>query len=148
MCFGSPSPALKLVPKEEYKDRVVENADMCIVDGEHFFVRGHIELPVKDSNDVFAWSVWVSLSDNSFDHMCDNWEKTGRENSESYFGWLSTSLPYEQDTLQIKTGVQSQPLGCVPQITVEQTEHPLSIEQHQGITMERVHEIVHEVLQK
>lgn len=147
MCFGGASPAASMVPLEEFEGRVEENSDQCIVDGEHYFVRGHIELPVHGSEEVFIWSVWVSLSEESFEHMSEHWEKEGRENCEPYFGWLSTSLPCYPETLHIKTSVQSQVVGQVPTITLEPTEHPLSIEQQSGINMERVHEIVHQVMQ-
>ena len=146
MCFGSDSPAAVIVPPEEFDERVAENADQCIVDGEHYFVRGHIEIPVTGSNKIFIWSVWVSLSEASFEHMSEHWEADGRENCEPYFGWLLTSLPCYPETLHLKTSVQSQPVGQVPLISIEPTEHPLSIEQQSGITMERVHEIVHQVM--
>lgn len=147
MCFGGSSPALLMVPEDEYSNRVEENADQCIVDGEHFFIRGHIELPVTDAADVFIWSVWVSLSEQSFDHMSENWDSEGRENSEPYFGWLMTNLPCYPETLHLKTSVQSQPVGNVPIIKLEPSEHILSQEQQNGINMERVHEIVHQVLE-
>lgn len=67
MCFGGGSPASLMVPENEYDGRVVENADQCIVDGKHFFVRGYIELPIIDMGEVFIWSVWVSLSEQSYD---------------------------------------------------------------------------------
>lgn len=146
MCFGSSSPASLMVPPEETEDRVAENEDQCIVDDEHYFVRGHIELPLLDSKDTFIWSVWVSLSEESFEHMSEFWESEGRENCEPYFGWLSTSLPCYPDTLHLKTSVQSQAVGHVPLISLEPSEHPLSVEQQSGITMERVHEIVHQVM--
>lgn len=147
MCFGGGSPATLMVPPEQFEGRVEENSDQCIVDREHYFVRGHIELPVHDSEDLFIWSVWVSLSETSFEHMSEHWEKEGREKCEPYFGWLSTSLPCYPETLHLKTSVQSQAVGQVPIVTLEPTEHPLSIEQQSGINMERVHEIVHQVMQ-
>ena len=146
MCFGSSSPALMMVPEAEYYDRVEESVDQCIVDGEHFFVRGHIELPLIDE-EVFIWSVWVSLSERSFDHMREHWEAEGREFNEPYFGWLMTNLPCYPETFHLKTSVQSQSVGIVPLITLEPSEHPLSLEQKSGITMERVHEIIHPVMQ-
>ena len=78
--------------------------------------------------------------------MSEHWKKKGREDCDAYFGWLSTSLPCYPDTLHINTGVQSQAVGQVPLITLEPTEHPLSIEQVHGITLDRMHEIVHQVL--
>ena len=146
MCLGSSSPAFRMVSEADYEQRVIENEGQCIVDDEHFFVREHIEIPIHESEEVFIWSVWVSLSEPSFEKMSKSWEQIGRENNEPYFGWLMSSLPGYPETLYLKTSVQEQPVGKVPIITLEPTEHPLSVEQHQGITMSRVQEIVHEAL--
>ncbi|WP_160154176.1 DUF2199 domain-containing protein [Microbulbifer sp. ALW1] len=147
MCFGGRSPASLMVPENEYEGRVEENSDQCIVDGKHFFVRGHIELPVIDTGEVFIWSVWVSLSEQSFDQMSENWDSEGRENSEPFFGWLMTNLPCYPETLHLKADVQTQPVGVVPLVILQSSDHPLAQEQHNGITMDRVHEIVHQVMQ-
>ncbi len=136
-----------MVTEAECHARVEENKDQCIIDGEHFFVREHIELPLIDSEDVFIWSVWVSLSEQSFGHMREHWEVEGREFNEPYFGWLMTDLSCYPETLHLKTSVQPQSVGTVPLIILEPSEHPLSLEQKSGITMERVHEIIHQVMQ-
>ncbi len=146
MCLGSSSPASRMVPEDEYDNRVVENADQCIVDDEHYFIRGHIEILIQNSNQVFIWSIWVSLSEASFEKMSESWEKSGRENNAPYFGWLVSSLPCYPETLHLKTSVQEQPIGQVPKIILEKTEHPLSVEQNHGITMSRVQEFVHVAL--
>lgn len=147
MCFGGSSPASLIVLENEYEGRVEENSDQCIVDGKHFFIRCHIELPVIDTGEVFIWSVWVSLSEESFDTMSENWDSEGRENSEPFFGWLMTSLPCYPETLHLKTDVQTQPVGVVPLVILQPSDHPLVEEQQNGITMGRVHEIVHQVMQ-
>ena len=147
LCFGSSSPARLMVPEGEYESRVVENEDQCIVDNEYYFVRGHIELPIQDSDEQFIWSVWVSLSAKSFEHMSENWEIDGRERHAPYFGWLMTNLPCYPKTQHLKTSVQSNPVGVVPSITIDQTEHPLSTEQQEGVSMERIHQIVHVIMQ-
>lgn len=73
LCFGSSSPATLMVAPEDYDQRVQENADQCIIDNKHYFIRGHIEIPVLGTNDIFIWSVWVSLSEQSFEHVCEHW---------------------------------------------------------------------------
>lgn len=146
MCFGSSSPASLMVAPEEYEKRVLENADQCIVDGEHYFIRGHIEIPVTDSDEAFIWSVWVSLSAQSFEHMSEHWDSNSRQDCEPYFGWLCTRIPCYPETLHLRTSVQQQQKGSVPTIKVELTQHPLSLDQESGIRLSRVHEIVHQVM--
>jgi hypothetical protein len=51
------------VAESEFKTRVDLTADQCVIDEEHFFIRGHIVLPIVGSSETFAWSVWRELSD-------------------------------------------------------------------------------------
>ena len=41
MIWGS-SPASVMISPDDFEDPVTENEDQCIVDGEHYVVRGHI----------------------------------------------------------------------------------------------------------
>lgn len=121
--------------------------DQCIVRGEHFFVQGNVEIPIIGRDEVFAWGVWVSLSEASFERISSLWHQPGRESEPPYFGWLSTELPiYPPGTLQLKTHVHTQPVGRRPLIELEPTDHPLAVEQRNGITWERVQEIAELVM--
>jgi hypothetical protein len=70
---------------------------------------------------------------------CELWG-SGRENEPPYFGWLSTPVPGYPDTVNLKTRAHSS-LGNRPFIELESTNHPLAVEQRDGITMQRVFEI-------
>ena len=59
----------------------------------------------------------------------------------AYFGWLSNSLPDYPETLSLKTSVHTRDLGLRPLIELEPTDHPLAVEQREGITMARVRQI-------
>ena len=59
-----------------------------------------------------------------------------------FFGWLCTSLPAYPETLHLKTMVHLRDYGIRPYVELEATDHPLAVEQRNGITMERVQEIV------
>lgn len=122
-------------------------SDQCIIKGEHFFVRGSIEIPVLGSRDVFSWGVWVSLSRDNFARTVDLWDTPGRESERPYFGWLCTVLaPYSPTTLDLKTHVHTREVGQRPFVELEPTQHPLAVEQRTGITRERVREIAEGVL--
>lgn len=142
MCFGANAPALWLSMSEvERTSRGELTSDQCVVDDKHFFVLGRILLPVVDGPGPFAWLAWVSLSEKNFLRSCELWESEGREVVPPYFGWLQSALPYEPTTLSLKTRVQTTPVGERPNIILEHSDHPLSIEQKHGITMARVQQI-------
>ncbi|HEX8657994.1 MAG TPA: DUF2199 domain-containing protein [Hymenobacter sp.] len=143
MCFGAEFPDFYYgVPPKERASRVELTESLCVVDEAHFFIRGRIEIPVIDSEEVFCWNVWTSLSEENFIRTNEVWNDPGREQEPAYFGWLQTSLPGYPETLQLKTLVHTQPVGFIPQVEVVEANHPLATEQQQGITWVRVIELV------
>jgi hypothetical protein len=121
-------------------------SDQRIIDDQHHFVRGCLQIPVLDGLGPFIWGVWISLSEKSFERMSELWETPGREGEPPYFGWFSASLPGYPETLNPKTIVHTRPIGQRPLIELEPTDHPLAVEQREGITMARVQEIAEIVL--
>ncbi|MFE6895187.1 DUF2199 domain-containing protein [Streptomyces sp. NPDC057694] len=118
------------------------SSDQCVIKGQHFFIRGLIEIPVIGSQDVFSWGVWVSLSRANFARALEVWDMESREGEKPYFGWLSTELAlYPESTTNLKTNAHTRPIGKRPFIELEPTDHPLAVEQRTGITQDRVREI-------
>jgi hypothetical protein len=147
MSFGADAPYwYEVIAPEERSRRAELGSDQCIIDNQHYFVRGCLEIPVLDGPGPFVWGVWVSLSEKSFERMSELWAAPGRESEAPYFGWVSTSLPGYPETLNLKANVHSRPVGHRPLIELEPTDHPLAVEQREGITMARVQEIVEIVL--
>lgn len=147
MCFGAAAPALWLsLSEEERTTRAELTSDQCVIDSQYFFLLGRILLPVVDGPGPFVWLAWVSLSEKNFVRSCKLWDTKGRESEPPYFGWLQSALPYDPPTLSLKTSVQTAVAGERPIITLERTDHPLSIEQREGITMGRVRQIVERAL--
>jgi hypothetical protein len=123
------------------------SSDQCVINGQAYFVKGLVEIPVIGSDAMFSWGVWVSLGHESFARMTDLWDTPGRESEFPYFGWLSTELSlYSPSTVNLKTHVHSRPVGDRPFIELEPTDHPLAVEQRTGITLDRVREIAEAIL--
>ena len=117
-----------------------------MIDRKEFYLRGCLEIPVVDGSRQFVWGVWVSVSEQTLKRLGQNWETPGRESEPPFFGWLCTSLPLYPETLGFKVHVHTRPVGERPYVQLEPTEHPLAIEQRTGITMERVREIVEQLM--
>jgi hypothetical protein len=146
--YGASAPlAYYGVPEAERKDRCLLSSDQCVIDEEHFFIVGNLELPVIGHDEHFSWDVWVSLSQENFARAYQLWTRPGRESEPPYFGWLSTALPcYPEPTVHLKTHVHTRAVGRRPLVELEPTDHPLAVEQRTGITWDRVREIAEQVL--
>lgn len=129
------------IPESERKMRAQLSPDQCVIDRQYFFVAANIEVPVHSNDDPLAWTVWVSLSEKSFLRMSELWETPGREKEPTYFGWLQSHILIYPETLNLKTHVHTRPVGIRPFVELEPTDHPLAIEQREGITRGRVIEI-------
>jgi hypothetical protein len=149
MEFGTDAPLLYDTISSEGRDaRCDLTSDLCVVDEQHFFIRGCLEIPVLDGNGPFVWGVWTSLSKDNFKRTLQLWKTEGRENEPPHFGWLSTRLPFCPETLNLKCHVRTRPIGERPVIELEPTDHPLAVEQRNGITMARVREIASALLHR
>ncbi len=144
MSFGPDAPSLWYeLPQEERARRGELTSDLCVIDEEHFFIRGRLLIPVRESAKAFCWLVWVSLSKSNFKRVYDLWETDLRELEPPYFGWLCSRLPgYSESTLHLKTNVRTQPVGERPLIEMEPSDHPLAVDQREGISKERLQAVI------
>ncbi|MQA38848.1 DUF2199 domain-containing protein [Rugamonas aquatica] len=129
------------VPEGEREERCDLGSDDCVVDGEFFFVRGCIEIPVLGETEPFSWGVWVSLSEANFSAWIKCYDLDNRSHVGPFFGWLNAWLKPYPDTVSLKTMVHIRDNGIRPYIELQPTDHPLAVEQRNGITVERVAEL-------
>jgi hypothetical protein len=137
-----------LVPENDRKRQVELTSDTCVINGEWFFVRGCLDIPVHGYEEPFSWGVWCSLSADNFKRFRGLLDDVGRGADESFFGWLCSAIPGYQKTQHLKTMVRIRPWPTRPFVELEPTAHPLAIEQHEGISAERVREIYDRLVHK
>jgi hypothetical protein len=138
--------AAAAVPMEELEQRIAFTPDQCVIDGRDFYLRGRILVPVIGLEEPFVWGVWAEVSPKNFVRTNELWTTEGRENEAAFPGWLNTQLPVFGDTFNLEVMVQTQVVGKRPHFTVVEEEHPLAVEQRDGITLRRVEEIAEKML--
>jgi hypothetical protein len=140
--FGADAPLYFYgIPAEERANRCILESDTCVIDQEHFFVRGCLEIPVHGETESFIWGVWISLSRKSFEDFVACFDAPKRSHVGPFFGWLSAELALYPSTENLKARVHLRNDGVRPHIELEPTNHPLAIEQRNGISADRVAEI-------
>jgi len=122
------------------------SSEQCVLDDEHFFVLGTLDLPVRGADEVLTWIVWSTLSRANFERTSDLWNVEGRESEPPYFGWLSNEIPGFPGSLNIKLLVHTQPLGIRPRLEVVDERHPLRDAQMNGISPEEAERLIHVAL--
>ncbi|WP_430099954.1 DUF2199 domain-containing protein [Peribacillus simplex] len=56
-----------------------------------------------------------------------------------------SSVPCYSETLNLKTMVHTRPIGLRPSIELEPTNHPLSLEQREGLGFKRIKQIAEDL---
>src|SRR5579864_1473742 len=136
--------------EKEREQRALIGSDQCIIDEELYFIRGLVELPIIGFQDPFLWGVWASVWKEAFDEMSKHWETPGREEMIRPFkGRINNALSeYSPTTLNLKCSIRVAPVGSRPLLFIDEPEHPLAVEQRQGISLERVQQIASALMHK
>lgn len=120
--------------------------DLCIIEDRDFFVHGVIEVPVHDYEHEFGWGVWVSHKKENFEIYRAHYDcaQIG-----PFFGWLCTEIDYfRESTLNLKTMAHYQGEGLRPRIALAESQHPLYLQQRDGISLAEAWKIVHHCQKK
>ncbi|MEM1506297.1 DUF2199 domain-containing protein [Domibacillus sp. 8LH] len=102
--YGNPAPVYYYdAEPEEREDRFELDDDLCILDNEHSFIRGCLEIPVIGTDEHLIGGAWVSLSKTNFNTVENFWDE--QESLEPMIGWFSTALPCYPDTVNLKARI-------------------------------------------
>jgi hypothetical protein len=143
LVFEAPHHWLALTEAERQQRGRID-ADICMIeaeDGRQIFVRGCLEIPIIGQDEVFVWGVWTSVSQKSFARIEALWSSPVAEDEPPLFGWFCNKIPNYPETLHLQTNLHLRNDGLRPAIELLASEHPLYIEQRDGITLLQVEEI-------
>jgi len=135
--------------RDDRENRAVINSDQCVIDQKEFYIRGCLEIPIREDNRVFLWGLWAFMWEEDFDELETCWDEEGRETRFGpYKGRLSNKLSdvYFPSIANLKVSIRLQPLGTRPLFFIDEPEHPLAMAQRDGMTLKQVEDLVSKLL--
>lgn len=123
--------------------------DLCIIhtkDHFDFFIRGCLGIPIRGVDDPFLWGVWISVSAEAFRRYGDTWDDPVE--TDEYCGWLCSKVSLYPDSLGLEAIARPQLNGQRPMITLEPSDHPLSVDCREGLTIERAQEMAEQLVHR
>src|SRR5262245_35105893 len=88
--FGFNAPDQYASLSDEQKERMgTLTEDFCTItheEGTDRFIRAVLEIPIHGVEEPFLWSVWVSLSEKSFNRYKETYDAPVE--GEGFFGWV------------------------------------------------------------
>lgn len=115
--------------------------DFCVIAGEDFFIRCVLKLPLIGSTQSFGYGVWVSASRSNFEFYIDRFDSGDFSPDDGWFGWFSNDLKGYPECNQLKCDVVPQSGRQRPLIVLHDADHPLVVEQMQGVEFDRLTDI-------
>ena len=161
---GAPSfasltpPLVNDVPEDEREGRVLFNSDLCRIrarmnersEEDIYAIRATLLIPIHGSDEPFSWGVWVTQSEQDFYRYLETGEED--QSSEVSFGWLPVTMTYYQDfalddfSATLACSVNWGPQGFRPTVTLHKCEHPLYLDQANGINWDKAVMIAQECM--
>lgn len=147
--FATAAPEQWWMISDEERANSSLGEDQCQIhskEGPSYYVRACLEIPIRGDSGSLHWGVWCSLSASSCGKMMLRWDDPARTDFGPYFGWLCTVIPFYPDTMFLKSDVHEREVGQRPLVILQASDHPLAIDQVQGIEQSRYQEIVESLL--
>lgn len=147
--FGYKTPYYYASLSEEEQRTIARcSGDLCTIErpeGNEYFIRCVLEIPIHGVEEPFTWGVWASLSEKSFKRYEETYDDP--QDGDVFFGWFANGLPFYPQTLSLPSDVVVRPGGKRPYIRLHgDRDHPLVHDQRDGISIARAQEIAEAVM--
>jgi hypothetical protein len=139
IAFRRPDDVAQLT-EEERKQRVQENRDLCVLDGERFFIRGVLPLPLPAAQSVYNIGLWVEVERLAFERVYELWLADDQAEEPAFSCTLANHIPSLPATLGLAASLCLTGPKTRPNIFLCVCGHPLHAEQVEGISAHRAHE--------
>jgi len=143
--FQAPVQALAIAPPERAA-RVELTEDDCVIDQKEFYLKGLLEIPVQGTSERFVWGIWLSVSAESYGRFAQLFSDVRRPADDQFFGWVCSELPGYPSTQLLKAQLHVREYPMRPWVGLEPTNHPLSLDQRNGLTLRRAMELAESLL--
>lgn len=121
-------------------------SDWCITGDREYLVRVCLNLPVIDGPGPLSYGVWASVSEKSFNRMMELWDDPRCVEEPPYFSYLLINIGGYPKTWGLEAKLVTHSVTERPLLFLAPSDHPLVMEQREGITMTQVREIVERML--
>lgn len=134
--------AIHALPDSEQLKRADLSSDLCTLDGNRFFIRSVLQLPIIDMPEMFDFGPWIETTVSDFARYAVHGQASTGANH-TLPGWMANDLPlYPRSgglpcAIAYGAGDSERPL-----VTIVDGDHPLARAQRHGIDLPRVRQLV------
>jgi hypothetical protein len=141
--MGLPQPIF-LLDEEEREQRSLVGDDSAVLhgdNGDRFFVRALLELPIAGEDGYFGYGAWIEVSKPDFATLRELWDDEDGWRSEPVAGTLANELSPYAFTEGLHLQLKLRDVELLPLVELEDGEHELVRAQRNGISPHRAHQL-------
>lgn len=137
--FRLPDEAAALLEQKQ-EERVQANEDLCTIDGERFFVRAVLPLPVVSRTRPYNIGVWVELDRTALERIGVLWNDPKQSSEPPFSVRIANEIPSVRGSCGTTAALHLTGPATRPNVLVLPTNVHLYEEQANGITVHRAGE--------
>lgn len=138
--MGLPQPIFLLDETERERRSWVAD-DAAVLDGERFFVRALLELPVVGEDGYFGYCAWIEVAEPDFAMLMELWDAEDGWRSGPFAGTLANELSPYAFTEGLPVQLRLREVQLLPLVELADGEHELVRAQRSGISPHRAHQL-------
>lgn len=139
LSFARPDAVFELSGDERKRD-VQESSDLCVVRGEHYFVRAILPLPVHGSDIPYRLGVWVETSQVAYKRICELWRDEDQALEPPFEVTLANGIPTVPETRGLAALLHLTGPKTRPDVFIATSNHPMAEQQREGISAHRAYQ--------
>lgn len=124
----------------ELEARCTYTDDVCIFDGERFFVRCVIPLPVHSRSEPYSVGAWAEISMQDFQTVQALWDELDQARAPAIEGVLANQIPLTVGSLGCRIAIHLIGPATRPRISITDETCSVYLEQMDGIQAHRASE--------
>lgn len=132
---------------EEKETIAVIGTDLCVIehqDQTDRFIKGVLYQKVNGTCQQLQYTVWVSLSEKSYNDYVENFDN--HEHEATYFGYLCNWIAPYKSTLSLHTNVVVSKGNKRPEVVPHENDHPFVRDYYNGISIDEAERRMREVI--
>ena len=138
--MGLPQPIF-LLDDDEREQRAYVDGDFAALDGDRFFVRALLELPIDGEDGYFGYGTWVEVSREDAETLGALWHDDAGGDPGPFTGRLANELAPYAFTEGLPVRIRLRDVRLLPLVELDEANHELVRAQRRGISLHRAHEL-------
>jgi hypothetical protein len=139
LAFRRPD-VVAVLNETERADRCEDGGDLCVLDGEKFFVRGTIPLHVHGQSETYEIGAWAEVAQADYQRMLALWENEDQSRASPFHGTLANQIPTASDSLGCELEIRLTGSATRPHLFITAEACSIFSEQKLGIPRHRAGE--------